>query len=68
MPLLFIPDFKNGDKNMETFLKDEQISYSKDNFENYRKKISNSSKMKPLLNASKAWQTVPAGSLSARPM
>ena len=32
MPLLFIPDFKNGDKNMETFLKDEQISYSKDNF------------------------------------
>ena len=54
MPLLFIPDFKNGDKNMETFLKDEQISYSKDNFENYRKKISNSSKMKPLLNASKA--------------
>ena len=30
--------------------------------------ISNSSKMKPLLNASKAWQTVPAGSLSARPM
>ena len=29
---------------------------------------SNSSKMKPLLNASKGWQTVPAGSLSARPM
>ena len=43
-------------------------SCPKEKFENYRKEliISNSSKKQPLLNASKARQTIPAGSLKKR--
>ena len=35
-----VPDFKNGDKNWKTFLKDKVriSSYSKEKFENYWKK------------------------------
>ena len=53
------PDFKNGDKNVKTFLKYEQI-WAKEKFENFT--ISNSNKMQLLLNASKAWRTIPAAS------
>ena len=42
------PDFKNEDKNIKTFLKDEKIHLGS------KVIISNSNKMQPLLNASKA--------------
>ena len=58
--------FKNGDKNAKTFLKGEQILLLERNFYGKigRKLISSySNKMQPLLNASKALQAIPAGSL-----
>ena len=61
--------FKNGNKNVKTFLKGEQILLLLRKF--YRKIgrkliISYSNKMQPLLNASKAQQAISAGSLKKR--
>ena len=62
-------DFKNGDEKVKTFLKGEQILLLIREF--YRKIrrtliISYSNKMLPLLNASKAYQAIPTGSLKKR--
>ena len=61
--------FKNGNKNVKTFLKGEQILLLLRKF--YRKIgrkliISYSNKMQPLLNASKAEQANPAVSFKKR--
>ena len=68
MTLLLIGRFLKWGYNVKTLLKGEQIQLPERKF--YRKKtiigkliISNSNKMQPLLNASKAWQTIPADSL-----
>ena len=61
-----LADFKNDDKNVKTFLKDEQILLLLRKFDRKigRKLIiSYSNKMQPQLNASKAQQAIPAGSL-----
>ena len=58
-------DFKNGYKNVKTFLKGEQIQllyrkvYKKITIIGRKLIISNSNKMQSLLNATKALQTVP---------
>ena len=61
--------FKNGDKNVKTLLKGEQILLHLRKF--YRKIgrkliISYSNKRQPLLNASKVSKAIPAGSLKKR--
>ena len=61
-----LADFRNDDKNVKTFLKDEQILLLLRKFDRKigRKLIiSYSNKMQPQLNASKAQQAIPAGSL-----
>ena len=62
-------DFKNGDKDVKTFLKGEKILLLLTKF--YGKIgrkliISYTNKMQPLLNASKAQQAIPADSLKKR--
>ena len=58
-------DFKNGYKNVKTFLKGEQIQllyrkvYKKITIIGRKLIISNSNKMQSLLNATKALQTFP---------
>ena len=56
--------FKNGDKNVKTFLKGEQILLPlRKRYRKIGKKliIFYSNKMQPQLNASKASQAIPAG-------
>ena len=65
-----LADFKNGDKNVKTFLKGEQILLLLRKF--YRKigrklTISYCNKLQLLLNASKVQQAIPAGSLNLKP-
>ena len=61
--------FKNGDKNVKTFLKSEQILLPlRKRYRKIGKKliIFYSNKMQPQLNASKASQAIPAGSLKSK--
>ena len=56
-------DFENGDKNVKTFafkVWENPVTLKK-SFKTIERKliISNSDKMQPLLNVSKAWQTIP---------
>ena len=64
-----LADFKNGEQNVKTLLKGDQILLLLRKF--YRKIgrkliISYSNKRQPLLNASKASKAIPAGSLKKR--
>ena len=63
------PDQQILKMGIKTFLRGEQIQllyrkvYRKTTIIGRKLNVSNSNKMQPLLNASKVWQTIPAGSL-----
>ena len=57
------PDFKNGDENIKIFLKKKSLKIIG---KEKNLSFSNSNQMQLSLNASRAWQTFPAGSFKKR--